>query len=150
MRLCIGKIKPDAVVHLGDYFDDGKTMAEEFFYIPFFQVPGNCDRYRCPPFQQEVLIVPVCGVKLYMTHGHQHGVKSGIRRLLTDAWSSQAAAVLYGHTHIADCHREPGGLWVLNPGSCSSYGGTAGLIEVEAGQIMGAWIVDQMDLEEMK
>lgn len=44
MRRCVDKIKPNAIVHLGDYYDDAEVLAEEYPHIPLFQVPGNCDR----------------------------------------------------------------------------------------------------------
>lgn len=135
MRRCIDAVKPEAIVHLGDHFDDGLAMQEEFPGIPFYQVPGNCDRYRCPPNQPEILILPVGGVELYMTHGHRHGVKSSLGALLRDARAAKADVVLYGHTHQSDCHREEDGLWVLNPGSCGYFGGSAGLIRVENGTV---------------
>ena len=147
MRSCISRVKPDAVIHLGDYYDDGQTMAEEFFHIPFYQVPGNCDRFRCPPWVSEVLSTPVFGVRMFMSHGHRQGVKSGIGRFVADARASGAAAALYGHTHIADCHREEDGMWVMNPGSSGSYGGTAGLIEVEEGVIVSMRLLDMLDLK---
>lgn len=146
MRRCIAGVKPDAVVHLGDYFDDGEAMKEEFPGIPFYQVPGNCDRYRCPPGQPEILIDRVCGVELYMTHGHKHRVKSFLGALLRDARAAKADAVLYGHTHTADCHREDDGLWVLNPGSCGYYGGSAGLMEVKNGEITACSVIRDMEL----
>lgn len=149
MRGYIAAVRPDAVIHLGDYFDDGSVIAEENPHLTVHQVPGNCDRYRCPPGAAEVLVYPVCGVKLYMTHGHIHRVKQSTCSLLADARASGAAAVLYGHTHRAECRREPDGLWVLNPGSCGCGGGTAGLIETEAGRIQTARILTQADLEEM-
>lgn len=135
MRRCIAAVKPEAIVHLGDHFDDGLAMQEEFPGIPFYQVPGNCDRYRCPPNQPEILILPVGGVELYMTHGHRHGVKSSLGALLRDARAAKADVVLYGHTHQSDCHREEDGLWVLNPGSCGYFGGSAGLIRLENGTV---------------
>lgn len=146
MRMCIETVAPDAIVHLGDHFDDAEAMKEEFPGIPFYQVPGNCDRYRCRPGQPEILIQRVCGVELYMTHGHKHNVKSYLGALLRDARLSGVAAVLYGHTHIADCHREEDGLWVLNPGSCGYYGGSAGLIEVADGKIVSCGLLDEQDL----
>lgn len=148
MRECVKKIKPDAIVHLGDYYDDGHTLAEENPHIRFYQVPGNCDMYRCPPLAQEILILPVCGVMLYMTHGHRHHVKSTTVRLLQDARSSKSAAALYGHTHIPDCHMEEDGLWVLNPGSCGSWGGSVGLIETDNGKITSCRNLELMDLED--
>ena len=148
MRRCIDRVKPDALIHLGDYFDDGQTMEEEYPHIRIFQVPGNCDRYRCPPFAREILIMPVCGVSLYMTHGHIHKVKQTLGLLLRDARESKVDAVLYGHTHVADCHQEEDGLWVLNPGSCGSWGGSAGLIEISDNKILNCRILRLDDLED--
>lgn len=146
MRRSIAAVAPDAIIHLGDYFDDGLTIKEEFPDTPFYQVPGNCDRYRCPPGQPEILILPVCGANLYMTHGHKHQVKSGLGALLRDARESRVDAVLYGHTHRPDCRREEDGLWVLNPGSCGYCGGSAGLMEVQDGKISGCRILRDGDL----
>ena len=147
MRACIDKVRPNAIIHLGDYYDDGAAMGEEYPHIPLYQVPGNCDRYRCPPFAREMLIMPVCGVNLYMTHGHLHRVKQYLHELLRDARASHVDAVLYGHTHVPNCYQEEDGLWVLNPGSCGYAGGTAGLIETENGKITGCRIIWQENLE---
>lgn len=147
-RRCISAVKPNAIIHLGDYFDDGEVLHEENIMIPFCQVPGNCDRYRVSPFQPEILIEPVLGVSLYMTHGHRHDVKRRMDKLLQDARSSKVQAVLYGHTHISNCYQEPDGLWVLNPGSCGSYSGSAGLIEVENKKITACRLLREADLEE--
>ena len=141
MRWCVDTVKPDAIVHLGDHFDDGLAMKEEYPGIRFYQVPGNCDRYRCPPSARELLCYTIGGVMLYMTHGHKHMVKSGIYRLLLDARKAKVQAVLYGHTHIADCHQEEDGLWVLNPGTCGTYGGSVGVVQVENGKIESCRII---------
>ena len=39
MRQCIRTVKPDTVVHLGDHFDDGPAMQEEFSISRFYQGP---------------------------------------------------------------------------------------------------------------
>jgi predicted phosphodiesterase len=83
-----------------------------------------------------------------MTHGHLHGVKNGLSRLLTDAHEHNAQAVLFGHTHEALCYREPDGLWVLNPGSCRSEDGSVGVIRIEDGKISACSILKQADLEQ--
>ena len=150
MRRCVRAVRPDAIVHLGDHFDDGQAMAEENPHIPMHQVPGNCDKYRMLRYEPEVRCYEVLGVKLYMTHGHRHRVKSGLYALLADARAAGVQAVLYGHTHAADCHREDDGLWVLNPGSCGSFGGSVGIIETENGEITACRILRQEDLEEMQ
>lgn len=146
MRQCVEAIHPDAMIHLGDYFDDGTVMQEENPGVAFYQVPGNCDRYRCPPGQQEIIIDRICGVNLYLTHGHRHHVKSGIGALLRDARAAKVDAVLYGHTHEIDCHRESDGMWVLNPGSCGYYGGSAGVIEARDGKILTCRILKESDM----
>ena len=149
MRDCIRFYKPNAVVHLGDYFEDGKVMAEEFSSICFYQVPGNCDRYREVMGAPETLVTKVCGVKLFMTHGHLHGVKCGLSRLAVDARSTAAQAVLFGHTHEAYCECDQNGFWIVNPGSCGYYGGSAAVISVDNGKISDCRIVRQSDMQEL-
>ena len=149
MYACMAAVKPDAVVHLGDHYDDASALAEDFPAVRFYQVPGNCDRYRCPPGIPEILVTKVLGASLYMTHGHKHNVKLYLGSLLQDARACKVQAVLYGHTHVADCHLEEDGLWVLNPGSCGYGGGSAGLMEVENGRITACRLLRQEDLEEM-
>ena len=146
MRRCIDSVKPDAVLHLGDHFDDALAMEEEYPALRFYMVPGNCDYYRCSPDQPVILMPRIGGVDLYMTHGHKHSVKYFLGSLLRDARAAGADAVLYGHTHQADCHREEDGLWVLNPGSCGYFGGSAGLILIDKGQITDCCILKEEDL----
>lgn len=146
MRRCVEAVKPQAIVHLGDHFDDGLALKEEFPGIPVYQVPGNCDRYRCPPGQPEILIDRIMGVDLYMTHGHRHNVKSYLGTLLRDARMAKVDAVLYGHTHQAYCNQEDDGLWVLNPGSCGYFGGSAGLILADHGKITECRLLKEEDL----
>ena len=149
MRLAIAKVKPDAVIHLGDYFDDAEAVEEEYPNMVFHKVPGNCDQYRISPFVPRILSYPVGGVGMYMTHGHKHNVKFSLDLLLADARKAGVKAVLYGHTHIPDCHRESDGLWVVNPGSCGHAGGGAAVIETESGEIAACYLVNQRDLEDM-
>ena len=148
MRLCIQSLKPDVVVHLGDHYDDGAAMAEEFSDIRFYQVPGNCDRFRYD-LNEPLILVPVIGnVRFYMTHGHLHGVKSTPCRLIADARKANVDAVLFGHTHEAYGAQEDG-LWVVNPGSCGSYGGSAALIQIEKDTISDCRILRQSDVQDL-
>ena len=147
MRRAIRAVKPDAVVHLGDFYDDAVTMSEEFPNLAFHIVPGNGDRCRFMDSTPDVLCYGVCGVRLYMTHGHLQSVKMSLHRLTMEARKMNAAAALYGHTHVADCHWEDG-LLVLNPGCCGSGRRTIGLIETSEGKIESCRILDEFDLEE--
>ena len=146
MRRCINAVQPDAVIHLGDHYDDGTAMAEEYPQIHFYQVPGNCDAHRCFIPDPETRLETLGGVRILMTHGHRHHVKQTLIRLLADARASRADAVLFGHTHSAYCQREEDGLWILNPGSCGYFGGSAGLLEVRAGQILQCRLLREEDL----
>lgn len=147
MRFCIDRVKPDHVVHLGDHYDDGQAMAQAYPHIRFHLVPGNCDRYRCDPTLPDIMCYSIGGVRLYMTHGHRHGVKSGPGHLLAEARKAGAQAVLYGHTHRAACFCD-NGMWVLNPGSCGTYGGSAGIVEITDETITACTVVGQAELSE--
>ena len=70
MRQCVDAVKPDVVIHLGDYLDDGEVIAQENPQIIFYQVPGNCDMYRCSPFLEQTRLVTIGGIRIFMTHGH--------------------------------------------------------------------------------
>ncbi len=149
MRYCMDKVKPDAVIHLGDHYEDARAIAEENMSVIFHQVPGNCDHARVNATVPQVLCYSVGGVRFFMTHGHKHHVKLGLGALLADARRSNAQAVLYGHTHRPDCHCQEDGLWVINPGTCGGYGGTAAIIETQENKIKACRIVRQAELEEM-
>ena len=149
MRLCVEKVRPDAIVHLGDHHADGEALAEEYPQYPMYQVPGNCDAHRGFIRDPEIRTEKICGVWLYLTHGHRHNVKLSRYSLLADARAAGVQAALYGHTHQADCYQEPDGLWVLNPGAAGSYGGSAGLMEVQDGSIRSCCILRYEDLEKM-
>lgn len=147
MRRCIENYAPDAIIHLGDYYRDAETMAEEYPQIPMFQVPGNCDMHRGYIPDPEIRLIEVGGVRIYMTHGHRHGVKQSLYKLLPDARAANVQAVLFGHTHIAHCQLEDG-MWVLNPGP-ANYGGSAGLIESHNGKITDCHLVYPIDLKDL-
>ena len=149
MRWCVNTVKPDAIVHLGDFYDDGEELHEEFRHIPIYQVAGNCDRYYASPAARELLICKVCGVDLFMTHGHRQWVKNGTELLVRDARQAKVQAALYGHTHIPDC-RKDGDLWILNPGAAGSWGGSSGIIEVEDGKILRCFHFRYGDQEEQR
>lgn len=146
MRMAVKAVKPDAIVHLGDHYDDGEVIALENPGIRVHQVPGNCDHFRCDPTIPQFLCYDVCGVRLFMTHGHLYGVKSSPYRLIAQAREYGAAAALFGHTHEAVCFQDSG-MWVLNPGTCGSFGGSVGLIEVENGKILNCRILHQDDFQ---
>lgn len=143
-------LKPQVIVHLGDYYDDGQVMGEEFPQSRLLQVPGNCDRYRCMGKEPEVIFTKLDGIGVLMTHGHLHHVKAGIGGLISAARTAKAQVALFGHTHEALCLELEDGLRVMNPGSCGSSGGSVGLIEIEQGKIVTFRILNREDMEEFE
>ncbi len=146
MRQCIDRCKPDAVFHLGDYYQDALAVAQEYADVIFHCVPGNCDQYKPGPVPAEVRFVSVGGVRFMMTHGHRHGVKQGLTRLIAQAWAEKADCIIFGHTHQALIQQE-GTMWVVNPGTCGYFGSSAAVIEVVDHKISDCRILRQSDLE---
>ena len=146
MRKCIEKYKPHHVVHLGDLYEDAQAMQEENPHIRFHMVPGNCDAYHIRNREPAVLCYDIDGVRLLMTHGHLHGVKSDLSRLLSYAREMNAQGVLFGHTHSKLCYRESDGLWVVNPGSCRTEEGSVALLETADGKISACTLVALADI----
>lgn len=144
MEHCVEKYHPDCIIHLGDYYPDGWALRALCPQAEVYQVPGNCDEYSCDASLPRILQPTIGGVRFYLTHGHLHHVKQTLGSLLRDARAAGAQAVLYGHTHIPDCHREADGLWVMNPGA-AGYPASAGLIEIQDGRIQSCRLVRQAD-----
>lgn len=147
MRKCMDAVHPDRVIHLGDYVADADALAEEYPDIPFHRVAGNCDRCRVPEDYPEIVVEQFAGVKVLFTHGHRHNVKIYTEKLIDDGKRCGAGIVLYGHTHCDDCRCLDDGMWVMNPGSCGYYGGSAGLIEISSAQNFTCRIIRYQDLE---
>lgn len=149
MRECVRLVQPDAVVHLGDYYSDAEDLQEEYPQLNFYMVPGNCDAHRGWIRDPEIRIEKVCGVRLYMTHGHRHHVKQTLIRLIADARACGVHAALFGHTHLAYCQQEEDGLWVVNPGAGGSWGGSAAVMEVSNGHIVNCRILKAENLKDL-
>ena len=150
MRYCVGVVKPEHIIHLGDHYEDATVLAEEYPHLRVHQAPGNCDFFEGIRSAPVVLCYDIGGVRIMMTHGHLHGVKGGLERLLTDAAERGAEIVTFGHTHEALCFQTEEGMWVLNPGSCRSWSGSAGVIEIEDKKVSACYIIKQAELEAMQ
>lgn len=118
------KAQPTAevVIHLGDSEVDMSAIAAQYPEKMFVCVLGNCDwGVDLPTFSVKELN----GVKLFCTHGHRYGVKSGLETAKAAAREAGAQVLLYGHTHQAVTDYD-NGLYILNPGALKgiypSYG----------------------------
>lgn len=102
----------DAVYFLGDYLRNGEQLSRRFPRLAFLSVAGNCDYTDRNLFQE----VAVLGHRLYLCHGHRHGVKQGYDTIRNFGRVGGYDAVLFGHTHEPYAE-EADGLLLLNPGS---------------------------------
>ena len=94
--------------------------------LPVRQVRGNCDFGSDLPLTGEFTAQ---GVKIFYTHGHYYGVKSGLYTFACAARERGAQVALYGHTHNA-LEDYDDGLYLLNPGSLNSWEATYGTVDI--------------------
>jgi len=116
------------IVFLGDGIRDIEYIKDQYPQIPFFIVKGNCDM-MARDVESEKLI-SFDGVRIFITHGHLYGAKSGYGRLAYRARELEADAVFFGHTHIPfDDIIEVGEkrIHLFNPGSIG-YDGSFGVV----------------------
>lgn len=105
----------DCFIHLGDGEEEFEDLRALYPGKVMLGVRGNCDWSSCTKTQDTLL----CGgIKIFYTHGHLFGVKSGLDKLKEYARAQGAQVALFGHTHIG-CATYDSGLYLLNPGSVS-------------------------------
>ena len=105
-------------------------MESVFSGVDFYHVPGNCDFFTSAP---PSLTISLDGVRIFLTHGHLFGVKSGLTRLTLEARRVGAQLALFGHTHIQHME-ERDGLTLLNPGAAGRFGRSGyAVVEIKDG-----------------
>ena len=130
-------VRPDAILFAGDGIRDFQYLS---LPCPLYTVMGNNDlicsaiRGAIPPSE---LTLDLDGCRIFMTHGHRHGVKETPSHLLRYAMGKKADIVIYGHTHEPYHEYIPAGesignevtsrpMWLFNPGSLGDWRGSFG------------------------
>lgn len=114
-RKLIEEEKVQAIIHLGDDYDDAKVLEE--LPIEVVRIPGVFSTYYQDPQIPNRLVREFGGVKTLITHAptpHENdppGELSPEKMIETE----RIRVVLYGHTHIPEIKENTGVLWV-NPG----------------------------------
>lgn len=138
----IESLAPDAVIHLGDHYEDACDLRRSYPNIPIYAVRGNNDFEPDAPIT--AVIAPE-GVRMYLTHGHRDRVCWSDSGLVAAHAAEQGCTLaLYGHSHLCSDTVEQG-VRVMNPGSISlprSGRGSCILMEIENGQILSAVFLD--------
>lgn len=129
------KAQPDAevIVHCGDGDEQVQLLKDTYKDKMIVGVRGNCDWNSFLPSKETLKI---CGKKIFITHGHLYNAKMGLYKVVCAAREEGADILLYGHTHIAMNTYEDG-LYMMNPGSCSGYMASYGILEItENGNVL--------------
>ena len=104
----------DMLLHAGD------LEGSEYYYrtrspAPALCVAGNNDLFTEMPAER---LVDVCGLRIWLVHGHRQHVFRGLSELESEALRRDVQVVVFGHTHRPLIeHRS--GLMIINPGSLS-------------------------------
>ena len=137
--------RDDGILFLGDGIRDAEAVSSRE-RIPLFAVSGNCDMGGSlfgEDYKTE-LSLTFEGVKIFMTHGHLHGVSNDGIAAADYARYRGADILLFGHTHTKTDHGLPGdegkkAIHIFNPGRISRpRDGSAsfGTLEIKDGKFI--------------
>ena len=136
VRAAVSKHCADMLIHAGDVERDVDKLRYEFPKLEIEAVRGNNEFGMCDsPLDR---VITVCGKKIFITHGHKYGVKSGLMRVSLRAAELGADICIFGHTHRKHVeYLKDMDIWLVNPGSASGrYGGASfAVIEIDDGTI---------------
>jgi hypothetical protein len=104
----------DRALHMGDS-EGCDSVIERLLGVPVEFVSGNCDWASFQPSEKTIM---VDGISVFMTHGHEYYVTTGMDVLLDRASACGAKIALFGHTHRPFL-LEDRGVLIANPGSIS-------------------------------
>ena len=111
---CLERLRAaDLILHGGDLVSAGFLAELEALGPPVAAVAGNMDE---PALQAILPVERVVGAgEARIGMVHIPGPRAGREQRLIARFPG-CAAVVYGHTHVAQVDRV-GGVWILNPGS---------------------------------
>lgn len=104
----------DRLIHCGDV-EGRDCFIEALADCPCCMVSGNCDFFSDLPRDEELFIE---GNKIFVTHGHQYAVSTGLYGLMEEARRRGCSVIIFGHTHRPLVEWNNGFL-IVNPGSLS-------------------------------
>ncbi len=112
--------KVDLIIHAGDVVGDAEDLQAAYPSIVVAYVKGNNDWWdNSVP---EDRFFECDGVKIFLTHGHNYGVKYSLAKLVQKGIKMGANICIFGHTHSA-FNEQINGISLFNPGSASRHYG---------------------------
>lgn len=104
----------DMVIHCGDT-EGSELDMEDSCPCTFVAVQGNNDFFSSSPRER---VLDMEGHRIFICHGNQYSVSSGMARLIDAAEERNCDVVCFGHTHVPHC-KKYNGVLAVNPGSLS-------------------------------
>ena len=101
------------VIHLGDNSNDMIRFKHTNPHLNFYDASGVNDPSSAQGIEQ---VIEIAGKKIFITHGHNYGVKTGLENIIYKAREIKVDACFFGHTHVQTSFTESG-ITFLNPGS---------------------------------
>lgn len=111
---CVERLRAaDLILHAGDVATVGALEELRALGPPLHAVAGNVDEPALQQVLPHELTLEIERVRISMTHvpGPARGREERLK-----ARFPEAAAIVYGHTHLPQIERMDG-TWILNPGS---------------------------------
>ncbi len=124
------KVGCDLVIHLGDTIRDLENIKSAVPDVNIVGVLGNND-FFAPSYPKE-LTLDLDGVRTFICHGHEYGVKFSTQSLKYKALEKECTLALFGHTHMCEKSLEDGVL-LFNPGAVKD--GKFGVIHIKDGAL---------------
>ncbi|MEE1047632.1 MAG: YfcE family phosphodiesterase [Clostridia bacterium] len=117
------------IIHAGDVHRDVEDIMDAYPMIPCAYVLGNNDfSVWDVPYDR---FFEWGGKKIFLTHGHNYGVKLSPARVVKEAKKLGADICIFGHTHTK--YFDDNDIIVINPGSVlRSYA----ILTIENGKAM--------------
>ena len=112
-RVLDAKPGVEMFLHCGDGADEASDLQNLHPEKIVRFVRGNCDWTAGVKLEE---LMTVAGKRILVTHGHVHGVKQGLDKLVSHASELGADIACFGHTHLP-LHTKVGDLHLVNPGS---------------------------------
>jgi len=120
--------KVDLIIHAGDVLSDVEDLKIVYSQYNIVYVKGNNDIWDRSAVEDRFF--EFGGVKIFLTHGHNYGVKYSTAKLMKKGIELGADICIFGHTHRV-CHETAGGVTLFNPGSATRH---YGILEAENGK----------------
>ena len=118
----------DVIIHAGDVLADVEDLEIMYPGQRLIYVKGNNDWMdRTTP---EDRFFELEGVKIFLTHGHNYGVKYSPAKVMQKGLELGADICIFGHTHKA-YHEKCGKIILINPGSAAYR---YGVLDIEKGE----------------